>query len=76
MKLPANLNYGLVKKSLGNLVESLCSDGELMEDLVEYYQSSFVRLYSENGKKKDLFLAFQFDRHRNCSSFLLEENTN
>ena len=66
MKLPVNLNYGSVNKAL-------VSDGELMEDLVEYYRSSSVRLYSENGKKKDLFLAFQFDWHRNCSALLLEE---
>ena len=61
------------EQSLSNLVESLCNNGELVEELVEYHQSNFVRLYLENGKKKDPFLTFQFDWHRNCSALLLEE---
>ena len=69
----SELKLRFSEQSLGNLAESLCSNGELMEDLVEYHRSSFVRLYSENGKKKDPFLAFQFDWHRSCSTLLLEE---
>ena len=64
------------EQSLGNLVESLCNNGELVEELVEYHWSSFARLYLENGKKKDPFLTFQLDWHRNCSALLLEENMN
>ena len=44
-----------------------------MEKLVQYYRSIFVRLYSENGIKKDSFLFFQFHWHQNCSALLLEE---
>ena len=55
----SKLKLRFSEQSLGNLAELLCSNGELMEDLVEYHQSNFVRLYSENGKKKDPFLAFQ-----------------
>ena len=54
-EVASELKLRFSEQSLGNLVESLCSNGELMEDLVEYYRSSFVRLYSENGKKKDPF---------------------
>ena len=64
------------EQSLGNLVESLCNNGELVEELVEYHWSSFAKLYLENGKKKDPFLTFQFNWHRNCSALLLEENMN
>ena len=69
----SELKLRFSEQSLRNLVESLCTNGELMEDVVEYHRSSFVRLYLENGMKKDPFLAFQFDWHRNCSALLLEE---
>ena len=59
--------------NLGALVESLCTNDELMKELVEYHRSAFVRLYSENGKKKDSFLVFEFHWHQNCSTLLLEE---
>ena len=61
------------ERSLNKLVESLCSNNTLMEELVEYYRGVFVRLYCENGIKKDSFLFFQFHWYQNCSALLLEE---
>ena len=46
------------ERSINKLVESLCSNDTLMEELVEYYRGVFVRLYCENGIKKDSFLFF------------------
>ena len=69
----SKLKLWFSEQIFSTLVESLCCNGELIEDLVEYHWSSYVRLYSENGKKEDPFLAFQFDWHQHCSALLLKE---
>ena len=57
----SKLELRFYEQSLSNLVESLCNNSELVEELVEYHRNNFVRLCLENGKKKDPFLTFQFD---------------
>ena len=54
-KATSELKSCFSEQSLNKLVESLCSNNTLMEELVEYYRGVFVRLYGENGIKKDSF---------------------
>ena len=65
------LQYG--ERSLNKLVDLLCSNEQLLKEMLECYRNMFIHLYLDTGKKKDPFLNFLIKWNHHCSAMPLEE---
>ncbi|XP_065904795.1 uncharacterized protein [Dysidea avara] len=56
-----------------SLVNELCAEQQLLQELVEFHRDTFVALHIECKKEKNSQLKFQLRWLSLCSTFLLEE---
>ena len=62
--------------NLKSFTEALCTNEQLITQLVICHRKYFSQLYVDCKKKPDPMLSFQLCWHKQCSSFLLSEEHN
>ena len=66
--------FAEMESSLKEFVNTLCSEGGTIRNVVEYHSDLFVDLYGECNKVgKTSFVQFQIKWHKYCSAFLLRD---
>ena len=71
-----DLKQQLLADQLKKLTEALCTNDQLLTQLVACHRKCFSQLYSDCKKMPDPMLSFQLCWHKQCSSFLLSEEYN
>ena len=71
-----DLKQQLLADQLKKLTEALCTNHQLLTQLVACHRKCFSKLYNDCKKMPDPMLSFQLCWHKQCSSFRLSEEYN